>query len=336
MYEGGGGQEFHCTISEYCRTQIFEFPGIDFHPDGYEPHATIYSSPSVQACVASNLADYFVDSTFSRHYAISPSLRHAVGETDEKVKSQQKGRVPVFLVIEEFDQLTPVEMVKGECSISDEVTVRDGERVPILIGGRDGEKFITAWAIVDGAWPKIPNNQQLVNMILAGVRVGQETSDPIRKHLDQNGLITDDGRFVEMLRPAMSMRPSTATVMDSTAYRGRVAEIRSAIAAMEQDIGAPHMALLVNSMYRDEYKEDAYQRLQYLQLWQSLAEAGPRWLSYRGDIRYDNVVVAGKKTLLELTEYRDDIAHWWTDTIDENFLADLQRTIIELMRRKYF
>ena len=106
---------------------------------------------------------------------------------------------------------------------------------------------------------------------------------------------------------------------------------------MQQDIGVPHMTLLVNAMYRNEYKDDAYQRLQYLQLWQSLVEAGRKYLGYQGtSIRYDNVVVAGKKTLLELTEYRDDIAHWWTDTIDENFLADLQRTINELIRRKYF
>ena len=97
------------------------------------------------------------------------------------------------------------------------------------------------------------------------------------------------------------------------------------------------MALLVNSMYRDEYKDDAYQRLHYLQLWQSLVEAGQKYLPYWGEsIRYDTKVVAGKKTLLELTGYRDDIAHWWTDTIDENFLADLQRTINELIRRKYF
>ena len=97
------------------------------------------------------------------------------------------------------------------------------------------------------------------------------------------------------------------------------------------------MALLVNSMYRDDYKDDAYQRLQYLQLWQSLVEAGEKYLGHQGkSIRYDNIVVSGKKTLLELTEYRDDIAHWWTDTIDENFLADLQRTINELIRRKYF
>ena len=105
---------------------------------------------------------------------------------------------------------------------------------------------------------------------------------------------------------------------------------------MEGDISIPHLALLVNAMYRDKYKDDTYQRLQYLGLWQSLADAGRRCLNYQGSIREDQVVVAGNKTLQELKDYRDDIAHWWTDTIDENFLADLQSTINELIHHKYF
>lgn len=337
MYEGMGGREFHCSVDGYCRTQIFEFPGIFLKPDGDEPHHTIHASTSVRACIASDLNDYFMHSTSSKHYAISPSLRHSVLETDERIKSQQKGQAPVYLVVEEINQLTPVEMVKGECSIANEVAERDGEKVPVLIGGREGVEFITAWATVDGAWPELPNNQQQVNMVLACVRAGQRTSGPIRKYLDQNGLVTDGGRFVEMIRPTMSMRGSTATPMDTAAYRARVSEIAGAISAMQQDIAAPHIALLVNSMYSDEYKDDAYQRLQYLGLWQSLVDAGRKYLGYPGNsIRYDNKVVAGTKTLLELTEYRDDIAHWWTDAIDENFLADLQRTINELIRSKYF
>lgn len=106
---------------------------------------------------------------------------------------------------------------------------------------------------------------------------------------------------------------------------------------MGQDIGIPHMALLVNAMYRDEYGDDALERLRYLQLWQSLVEAGEKVLGYQGEsIRYDANVVAGERTLEELTKYRVDIAHWWTDTIDENYLADLQRTVNELIRDKYF
>ena len=336
MYTGVGGKELCCTISGHCRTQVFEFPQIDFRPNGEEPQHTIFSSSSIQACIASNLVDYFVNGTRSTHYAISPSLRYEIGEIEKKIRTQQKGRIPVFLVVEEFNQLTPVEMNKGECHILDEMVVRDGENVPVLVGGREGERFITAWATVDGAWPELPNNQQSVNMVLAGVRAGQQTSDPIRKYLDQSCLVTDDARFVVMMRPTMSARLGTATVLDAKAYKNRVLEIRKAIAAMELNIGSPHLALLINSMYSDERKDDSFQRLQYLRLWQSLAEAGETCLSYQGNVRQDNVVVAGKKTLRELTEYRNDIAHWWTDTIDENFLADLQRTINELIRCKYF
>ena len=336
MYAGGGSKELCCTISGHCRTRIFEFPRIDFRPNDDEPHHSIYNSPSVQAWVTSNLVGYFANATRGRHYAISPCLQHVVGETDKKIRSQQKGSVPVFLVIEEDNELTPVEMSKGECSISDEVLVRDGEKRSVLVGGRQNQKFITAWATVDGAWPAIPSNQQLVNLILAGVRVAQQTAYPIRKYVNQSCLVTDDGRFVEMMRPTMSARGQTATAMDAKAYRSRVAEIRKGIAAIELDIATPHMALLIKSLYSDEYKDDSYQRLEYLRLWQSLAEAGKTCLSYEGNIREDDVVVAGKKTLRELAKYRGDIAHWWTDTIDENFLADLRRTINELIRRRYF
>ena len=336
MYAGIGGAECCCKISGHCRTQIFQFPRIDFRPAGNEPHQSIYDSPSIRACVVSNLLGYFTNETCSRHYTINPSLRHVVGETDEKIKSQQRDRVPVFVVVEEYNELTPVEMIEGECWISDEVRERDGEKVPALIGGREGEKFRTAWATLDGAWPEIPNNQHLVNMILAGVRAGQHMPNPIHKYVDQNCLVTDDGQFVTMMRLTMSARGETATVMDAKAYRDKASEIRTAIAAMEPDMGAPHMALLINSMYRDEYKDDAYQRLQYLRLWQSLAEAARPCLGYPGKVGTDNVVVAGTKTLRELKEYRDDIAHWWTDNVDENFLVALQQTINELIRRRYF
>jgi len=174
-------------------------------------------------------------------------------------------------------------------------------------------------------------------MILAGVRAAQQTPEPIRKHLDQDGFVTDGGQFVELMHPTGSARASTATPMDTEAYRQRVSDIREGIAAMERDIDVPHLALLVNSMYREDYLDDAYQRLHYLHLWQSLTEAGKKVLVYRGkSIKDDDRVVSGRKSLRELTEYRHDIAHGWTDTIDENYLVDLQSTVSELIRSKYF
>ena len=335
MYSGLGGREFRCTISGYCHTQIFEFP-IDFHPDRDETHYEVYASASVRACVVSDLTSYFESSTYSNHYAISISLRHAVRETYEKITLQQNGQAPVFLVIEESSQLTPVAMVNGECCLVDEVIFEDGEEVPMLVGGRVGEKFIIAEATIDGAWPEIPNNQLEVNLVLTGVRASQRVTDPIPRYVDQSCLVTDDGQWVMMSRVTFSARLKVGRPMDVLAYRNRVADIKQAIAAMTPDIGTPHMALLVNSMYRDEYKDDAYQRLHYLQLWQALQDSARKCLGYQGDIERDTVIVAGKKTLQELTNYRNDIAHWWTDTIDESLLAELQGPVNELVRQKYF
>ena len=336
MYTGVGGVEHKCTINGHCRTQVFEFPEAYLTPGIDEiTHESVYDGETIKAYITPDLKEFFEKVAVGRHYSISPSLRHEIANTEKKSKSENRDRVPLFVVILEENNLTEVEMTQGECCIGDEVMVKDGDKTPVLVGGRENVKFLTAWETRDGAWPTIPSNQITVNLILAGVRVAQQTSDPIRKYVDQSCLVTDDGRFVTMCRPTGSARISIATKMDATTYRGRVEEIRNANAKIENDISSPHIALLINSMYSDERKDDSYQRLNFLRLWQSMVEAGKKHFGYMGNIREDEVVVAGSRTLRELKDYRDDIAHWWTDTIDENCLADLQKTINELVRRRY-
>ena len=336
IYEAGGGQAISCTINGHYRTQIFEFPRAQFQGECDDPHQSAYNSPSVQATVVADIRDYFRNKTRSDHYAISPPLRHEVAETDEKLSSQTKGRTRIYLILEEQNTLTPVNMVHGECSLFDEVQERDGKKTPNLLGGREGKQFITAWHAVGGSWPTIPDNQDSMDMILAAVRAGQDSSEPIRRYVDKSCLVTDDGRFVTTVRPTASARLSTARNIDTKTYRKKVSEIRNAIAAMEPDIKIPHLALLVNSMYRDEHKDDAFERLHYLRLWESLNETGEKHLGYPGNIREDSATIAGTKTLKELKKYRNDVAHWWTDSSDEEYLENLHRTVNELLRRKYF
>ena len=73
-------------------------------------------------------------------------------------------------------------------------------------------------------------------MILAGVRAGQQTADPIRKYLDMNGLVT--GRFVIMRRLKAEAGVITSTPGFHSVQRP---EIRKA--AMEQELGAPSIAV---------------------------------------------------------------------------------------------
>ena len=275
------------------------------------PHLHLYSSGSVRAHVTSDLVDYFENSVTSKHYDIDSSFRHVVAETEAKVREEGKD-TPVFIVVEEKEKVAPVAMTQGECIMLDEVVTRDGEELPLVSGGRKGEKFLWAWHTRDGAWPELPNNQLSTNLILAAVRAGQDTSDPIRRHLNVDCLVTDTGRCVGMTRPTISMAGLSVTKpMDTPELTRRVSEIAGAIADMEKDITTPHLALLVNSMYSDERKDEPFRRLQYLQLWQAMADAGGKVLGFKGKIRKSKQVVAGKHRLKELYGYRNAIAHWW-------------------------
>lgn len=344
MHTGLGSKEYRCTIAGHCRTQVFEFPRPNLLLDGGAPHHFVYDTSPTHACITADLVGYFENRiTRSAHYAISPSFRYEIGRTAQEIKSQKQERTPVFVVIEEHTELVPaVPMVKGECGLVDEVLEENGKKVPLLVGGRERERFIYAQHSSDGEWPQLPLDTRLVNLILAAVRVGQQTSDPIAKYVDQNCFVTDDGQFVVMGQaPIFSARATLSPPrMDADAFESRAKEIEEAISAMTPDVMGPvaasaHMALLINAMYSDEHKDDEYKRLEYLRLWESLQETAKK-LGYKGDKKLDNVALGGTKTFLELTDYRDDIAHWWTDTIDENFLSSVRSTINELIRRRYF
>lgn len=336
MYSGVSGKRVDCVINKHCRTRVFEFPGMRLRSDEDEPYHTLFDLLPVRACAVSDLTSYFLEGTNSPHYSISPPLREAVAGASEKENSEDRDSIPLFLVIEEVNELSPVEMIKGECAVIPEVLDYGDKKEQKLIGGREGDYFIMAYLTIGGAWPEVPNNERWINLVLAGVRAGQRVSGAVLKHVDSACFVTDDDQFVATSQIRGTLRATRTTTLTPRDYRARVEEIAAAIASMEQDIDVPHIALLFNAMYMDSYPEDPYLRFQFLQLWQSMSEAGPRQLGHSGDIRKDPVIVAGNSTLLELNDYRDDIAHYWTESIDEGLLQDLQSTVNELVQHKYF
>lgn len=336
LYKAGGGQPITCTITDHYRTRIFEFAHVDIKVENNDLHQLLYDSPIIHAYITTDISDYFLHKTPTKHYSISPPLREKIIEAGEELLQLKKdGRFRAYLVVEEQNKLSPVTMSNGECMTFEEVQEKDGKQIPLLTGGRKGEQFIAALHGVGGVWPELPDNEDIVNMILAAVRVGHDTTDPICKYIDQSCLVTEDGRFVSMIPPGnISARLSSITSMDACTYRKRVLEIRKAIDKMKPDLKIPHIQLLVDSMYRDEYKDDAFDRLHYLRLCQSLEEA-KKYLDYNVDVRTDSNIVAGNKPLNKLVDYRDNIAHWWVGESDEEFLVNLQKTINQLVRQKY-
>ena len=330
------GKRITCTVDRHCRTRIFDFPCS--RPTEPVPHYTIYRSNSVHASLVCDLRAYFEQSG-GLHYGLSSSLRHDVAELIQKKASQGEGINP-YLVVEELHSLPPVVLDRG-CASIDEVGCEDGQPMPLLTGGNANARFVIAIETMDGPWPDIPNDEQTVNMILAATRASQNAHDEISKHIDQSCLVTDDDRFVCPMSAGFgSARGSVVRPLDADAFRETAVSLGAAISRMEADLSTEHMELLVNALYWDDYKDDAFRRLHYLSLWQSLSESR-RKLGYtppspKTKLAKDPTVVGGTFSLAALTSYRDDIAHFWTGNIDGNYLANMYRTINELLRRRYF
>lgn len=330
------GKRISCTVDRYCRTRIFDFPRS--RPTKPVPHYSIYRSNSMHASLVCDLRTYFAQSN-SAHYSLSSPLRYEVAELIQKKDSQGEGINP-YIVVEESHSLPPLVLDQG-CASVDEIGYEDGQPVPILTGGRANARFIIAFETSDGPWPGIPCDEQTVNMILAATRASQDVDNEIRKHIDQRCLVTDDGRYVCMMSSGfMSARLGVVRSLDVDAFRETAVRLGAAVSRMEADLTSEHMELLVNALYWDDYKDDDYKRLHYLSLWQSLSESR-RKLGYtppsrKTDLAKDPTVVGGTLSLKALTSYRDDIAHCWTGIIDGNYLANMYRTINELLRRRYF
>ena len=328
------GKRITCTINRHCRTQIFDFPrALITEP---VPNVAVYQSNSLHASLVCDLEDFFRQSS-SPHFAISPPLRHEVAKKRKKLDAQRTGTY-ALLVVEEHNILAPIVLDRA-CSSLDQVGNLDGQRTPLLNGGAENERFIIAYETSDGPWPDILRNEQTVNMILATVRACQDSDQEIRKHVDQMCLITDDDRYVcPMSAGFFSARADTAKNLDAAAFHDTADRIGAAASRMEADLGSEHIELLVNALYWDDYKDDEFQRLHYLSLWQSFCESS-RKLGYSAPSTKpinDQTVLAGSFSVAELTKYRHDVAHCWTGSINGNYLAGIYKTINELIRRKYF
>ena len=95
----------------------------------------------------------------------------------------------------------------------------------------------------------------------------------------------------------------------------------------------PQVAELIDSILLDETKDERYFRLWYLRLWQAMADAK----KILGQPHFEEEANAIERDLtpIQLREYRHSIAHWWTGNMDFSFVTGIQKTVQEILRRKY-
>ena len=102
---------------------------------------------------------------------------------------------------------------------------------------------------------------------------------------------------------------------------------------MEILVKTPQVAELIDAILLDKTRDDAHFRLWYLRLWQAVVDA--KRILGQPKFEDDANTIAGNLTAIQLKEYRDRIAHWWTGNVDFSFVTGIQQTVQELLRRKY-
>ena len=335
MADPQGGTATVCTITHYCRTTVFKYPGCHLTSEELDLHEVVCEDVAFRAVVVSDLTAYFQGgrSEFP-HYAIDVSLRDGVDRIYSKEVSQQKAtNVPIFLVIEQYESVPVTTFENGECFLIDEC--RDGEAM--IKGGRTGERALLAFRTINGAWPDFSPAMQAVNTVMAAVKVAQNVTHHIDELYSCSCFVSDDGRAVYTLHPTMSigyggMRVSSP--VDAKGLREKLTGVRSIHDGLRRDaVTTPQVAELIDSVLLDKTQEDGYFRLWYLRLWQAAADA--KRLLGQPKFGEDLTIIAGKLTPNELKNYRNSIAHWWTGKVDFSFVTGIQQTVLELLRRKY-
>ena len=331
MAKGLGGVRAECTITGYCRTSLFRYPGV-YLKEAVEHHI-LYSDASSKAAIVSDLADYFERcSGVSLHYSIDVSLRDGVRQTYQRAVEQAKQRAnpdaPLFIVIEEYANVPSTMLNSGECFTIEEC--RNG--TAIIEGGREGKKSLLAFKTGDGAWPKFHSDSYTINMVLAAVMSEQNFTRHIEELYSCFCFVSSKGEAVYSMSPTMSATLQTASLLESEDVRERADGIASMLHGMMSDPD-PTARELFDSMVLGDTKDDGYLRLWYLRLWQALEDAG-RHLGYPQLFNLTKGI-GRKGTPKELKEYRNEIAHWYTGRINFSLLSDLQCTAMVLVRRKY-
>lgn len=331
MAKGLGGVPAECTITGYCRTSLFRYPGV-YLKEAVEHHI-LYSDASSKAAIVSDLADYFErPSGVSLHYSIDVSLRDGVRRTYQRAVEQAKQRAnpdaPLFVAIEEYADVPSTVLNSGECFTIEEC--QGG--TPIIEGGREGKECLLAFKTGDGSWPQFDSDSRTINMVLAAVMSEQNFTHHIEELYNCSCFVSSIGEAVHSMSPTMSATLQTASPLESEDVQERADGIASMLREMMSDPD-PTARELFDSMVLDNTKDDGYLRLLYLRLWQALEDAG-RHLGYPQLFNLTKGV-GGKRTPKELKDYRNEIAHWYTGRIDFSLLSDLQCTAMELLRRKY-
>ena len=305
------GSEFLVReIVAYTATRIFHAP-VNWPDDGRVSWVRIPGeSREYSATLTGELKNYLENASELGQFANDPGLRETVEDVEKRAVDKS-----TYLVVEESGRITGCRMDRGECWQGPDA-------------GRDG---VVIFKTSGGAWPEFTEKVERDTALLAALRTRTKAPHPFELHARCVCYITDQGEPAHPVTTEMNFGYGGVRVTKRIAG-GNVAEWADQLG---QNAGRllrasadPAVSELLAAMRLDKARDEEHFRLWYLRLWQALVDVGLHCQMQEVKDHLDGL--RKRQRWKDLTAHRVAIAHWQTERIDYEKLADLHRFAVEL------
>ena len=296
------------SIVGYTVTKIFDTPVAWPTESGICHYRISGGTSKYSATLTGKLTDYLRSESELGQFVKDPGLRENVQNIENN-----SGVNPTFLVVEECGEIGACRMGQGECW--------QGPN-----SGRDG---VVIFKTTDGAWPTLSEQIEQDTSLLAAMRAMSRSTHPFELRAKHVLFLTDQDE---------SAHPYVVDV--SVAFGGlRVLRpldpdwpgaLGATVKILREASGDPAVKQLLAAIRLDNVRDgDDYLRLWYLSLWQALNDVErhcnnktvKRWMTDGPE----------RKRWKDLTLHRNAIAHWQTDKVDYERLANLHCYALEVV-----
>ena len=262
------------------------------------------------ATLTCDLKHYLANGSKIGQFERDPGLRETVEDVERR-----SGAESTYLVVEEQGQITDCRMDRGEC----------------WQGPDCGMAGVVIVKYRGGAWPTFREQVERDTALLTAMRTMTKTSHPFELHARSVCYTTDHGETAHPVTMEMSVayggvrvtrQVGGGTVGDWAERLGGRAEL---LLSASLD---PSVNELIASIRLDKAKGEEHFRLWYLRLWQALVDVG--LYCKMQEVREHLEALKTQQRWKGLTDHRVAIAHWWTEVVDYEKVADLHRFAVEV------
>ena len=297
-------------IVAYTVTKIFHAPVI--WPDGCGASWVRIPGETREysATLTVELKNYLQNASKLGQFANDPGLREIVKDVEKR-----SGDKATYLVVEEGGQITGCRMDRGEC----------------WLGPGEGHDGVVIFKTSGGAWPTFTEQVERDTALLAAMRTKTKAPHPFELHARRVCYITDQEEPAHPVTAEMNITYGGARTISPIAG-GNVAEWTDQLGEnagrLLQASADPAVSELLAAIRLDKARDEEHFRLWYLRLWQALVDIG---VHCEKQIVKDHLEkLRTQQRWKDLTKHRVAIAHWHTERIDYEKVADLHRFSVEV------